>query len=153
MIKRHLYKRVSSRYIDHLCRATGEAAVKHMSLEELLRKQRESKAKWRALKKNADASRTRFYELLAQEKAEAGNTTVATELRKRRQEELKRDTGRRLAQISGKQKKQTTTVFRSRQYDNAGNEVEAKVLENRSEQVDAVLSEYEIVYDRHRTKV
>ena len=143
MIKRRLYKRVSSRYIDHLCRATGEAAVKHMSLEELLRKQRESKAKWRALKKNADASRTRFYELLAQEKADAGNTTVATELRKRRQEELQRDTGRRLAQISGKHKKQTTTVFRTRQYDDAGNEVEAKVLEKRSEQVDAVLSEYE----------
>jgi len=143
MIRRRSFKKVSSRKIDRLCKAIGDNSPKYMSMTDLERRQREAKRKWRALRKNDDARRSRFFERIAQQKAAAGNTSAATEIRKKRQEEVQWATARRLANVTGKRKRQTTTVFRSRQFDAAGQEVEPKVLETREEQVDAVLTEYE----------
>ena len=88
--------------IDTLCKKTGEHKMKTMTLDELQRRRREAMWKWRELRKNDDARRTRFYEQMAQEKAKAGKTLVTVELRKRRQEEIQRETGRRIAHITGK---------------------------------------------------
>ena len=98
---------------------------------------------WRELEKNSPERRSKFIERLAQAKAEAGNSSFATELRKMNLEEAERSTARRIRAVTGKRSGHCATVFRSRQRDTFGNKNSPLVLDTKELQEEQFLSDYE----------
>ena len=111
MARRRLYRKVSSRLIERLCRYVGDFSIHEKDLLEIRRLEKEAMAEWKELK-NEEGRRAKFIERLAVAKAEKNKTKAVTELRKMQQEEEQRSAGRRIRTITGRQRRRRATVFR-----------------------------------------
>ena len=114
-----------------------------MDIPRLRAYERKAMKEWRELK-NDECRRANFIEGLAVARAEKNDTSAVTELRRLRQIEEQRASGHRLRCITGKHKQAATTVFRSRQFDGDGNELQPLILDSQEDQEEAILAEYEM---------